>query len=133
MLELSRAHEEHIRDLRRSCRVGRDALPYTDEFASLKEAFWERSFKQLSDAEFWQAILTVAKKGGIRGKRRVRAPLLTDDQKGTLRGMLPVPVGERDRLPYTEMFDRLLGRFNRATGSGLDSRELWRAVANLAK
>lgn len=133
LMEMSRAHEEHLRELLQECPLPRDALPYTDEFLRLKGAFWERSFKQLTDGEFWQAILRFAKKGGVRGKRRVSAPILTEDQKSRLRARLPVPIGERDRLPYTEKFDKLVEGFNRETGLRLGAREIWRAVASLGK
>ena len=42
-------------------------------------------------------------------------------------------LGQRDRLPYTEGFDRLAERFNAQTGSSLGARDLWRLIARLAK
>ena len=68
---LDHAGEEHIRDLLKSASVARDLLPYTEEFQNLKTAFEERTFIKLSDAEFWTALVNVAKKGGIAGKASV--------------------------------------------------------------
>ena len=42
-------------------------------------------------------------------------------------------LGQRDRLPYTEAFDRLLESFNAGTGSSLNAHDLWRLIARLAK
>ena len=133
MRGLSRAHEQHIRDLLESCELPRDALPYTEEFEDLKERFWERSFKKLEDSEFWQLIANVGKRGGIRGKRAIRAPYLTDEQKQVLRRLVPLPLGKRDGLPYTDKFHKLVDRFNALTGLGLDRRQVWLAVLSLAK
>ena len=44
-----------------------------------------------------------------------------------------VTLGQRDRLPYTEGFDRLAERFNERTGSSLGAHDLWRLIARLAK
>ena len=109
-------------------------MPYTTEFDRLKAEFWKRSFRKTSDAEFWSAILTVAKKGGIRGKPKSPAPpALTDEQRAVLGRLLPLPIGERDRLPYTDRFDHLVNGFNIATQLDLTPHELWLAVLQLAK
>ena len=134
MVELSRAHEDHIGDLLRECKLARDALPYTEEFSKLKEAFWDRSFKKLSDAEFWQAIANVAKKGGIRGKAKVHeTPQLTDEQREMLRNLLRGSLGQRDRLPYTDRFEKMVSRFNGISGLSLIPRQVWLAILNIAK
>lgn len=134
MIPLSRAHEEQIRALLKACPLARDEIPYSGEFERLRSDFWDRSFRKMTDNEFWQAVLTVAKQGGIRGKKAGQsAPSLSPDQERSLRACLPVPIGERDRLPYTQAFDTMLKRFNAATGLALTEKNLWLAVLRLAK
>ncbi len=134
MVELSRAHEEHIRELLQGCELPRDAIPYSDEFPELKEQFWMRTFKKLTDAEFWQAIVNVAKKGGVRGKLAITgAPRLDEEPQRILKDLLPIPMGQRDRLPYTELFDKLVSRFNTITGLSLTHREVWLSILRIAK
>lgn len=134
MLPLSNAHHEHIADLLKESDYPRDALPYTDEFERLKEAFYDRTFKKLSDSEFWAALVRVAKKGGIRGKvAQADAPKLTEEQRESLKRVMPVPLGERDKLPYTDRFDRMVRLFNSNTGLTLSQREVWLAILAIAK
>ncbi len=109
-------------------------MPYTEEFAKLKAEFFERTLKKLSDAEFWSALVSVAKKGGVRGKARTPAPTRVDEEGlQTLRKMLPASLGERDRLPYTERFESVVRRFNAITGLAASHREVWLSVLRIAK
>jgi len=134
MIELGRAHEEHVRDLLREATVARDSLPYTDEFSTLREEFYLRTFKRLSDSEFWTVLVNVAKKGGVRGKKpKETAPPLKPEDQATLCDLLPMQIGQRDQLPYTEKFDALHVRFCELTGMSLDKHQLWLAVLHLAK
>jgi hypothetical protein len=134
MLPLSNAHHEHIADLLKESEFPRDAIPYTDEFERLKEAFYDRTFKKLTDSEFWIALVRVAKKGGIRGKAaHADAPKLTEEQRERLIKPMPVPLGERDKLPYTERFERMVRLFNGNTGLTLSQREVWLAILAIAK
>lgn len=115
--------------------VGRtlDALPYTDDFERLCE------MAGVDDRRSALHTLQRLRKAG-RLPRLGRAPdhppridaeherLLADlvvEHVGTL--------GQRDRLPYTEGFDRLAERFNARTGSSLSPHDLWRLIARLAK
>lgn len=134
MLPLSNAHHEHIADLLKESEYPRDAIPYTDEFERLKEAFYDRTFKKLSDSEFWTVLVRVAKKGGIRGKAaQADAPKLTEKHRESLRSIMPVALGERDKLPYTDRFDRMVRLFNSNTGLELSRREVWLAILAIAK
>ena len=134
MSDLSKAHEEHIRDLLKATSFPRDALPYTDEFRRLKQEFYDRTFRKLTDEEFWTDCVNVAKKGGIRGKEKCKdAPELNKAETDALLAMLPVPLGQRDRLPYTMRFERLVARFNAFSGRTLSEREIWLAILNAAK
>jgi len=134
MKELDKANQEHVLELLRQASVARDSLPYTDEFASLKRQFFDRSLKNLTDEEFWGAIVAVAKKGGVTGKPRTKeGPDLGAEERELLKSLLPVPVGEIDRLPYTNRFDKLVARFNSRINRGLSKREIWLAVLRLRK
>jgi hypothetical protein len=134
MIDLSRAHQEHIRDILKSTSFARDALPYTAEFGRLKEEFYNRTFRKLTDEEFWTACVNVAKQGGVRGKQKCGdAPELSEKEMGELVRMLPVPLGQRDRLPYTTGFTKLVARFNAFGGKTLSEREIWLAILNAAK
>ena len=134
MTDLSKAHEDHIREILGSTSVARDALPYTAEFGRLKEEFYNRTFRKLTDEDFWTACVNVAKKGGIRGKEKCKdAPELNKAETDALLAMLPVPLGQRDRLPYTMRFERLVARFNAFSGRTLSEREIWLAILNAAK
>ena len=134
MITLDSAGEEHVRELLDDTELARDQLPYTEEFDGLKEGFYDRTFKKLSDAEFWQILLRIGKQGGVRGKKtRDHAPELSEDQKQALRRLLPVELGKTDSLPYTDRMTRLVASFNRATGLDLTERDVWLAVLALRK
>lgn len=109
-------------------------IPYTEDFAKLKQEFYNRSFRDLSDSEFWTVVVNVAKKGGVRGKTRDSgAPALAEQHQDILEDLIPFPIGQRDRLPYTEAFDRLVKRFNQTTNLDLTHREIWLSILKLAK
>jgi hypothetical protein len=133
-MRLDRAGEEHVRELMQGAELARDQLPYTEEFDRLKQGFYMRTFKKVSDAEFWLILARVGKKGGVRGKAtQDHAPELSDDQKATLLKRLPVAIGETDSLPYTERMSRLVKGFNAAVNLSLSEREVWLAVLDLRK
>jgi hypothetical protein len=134
MIHLSKAHEEHIRELLLSASVARDSLPYSGEFNLLKQKYFDRTFMKLTDAEFWTACVNVAKKGGISGKGNGEpAPKLSSEEKQILERLLPSGKGSRDQLPYTQKLEKLASRFNSATGLSLTLREVWLAILNIAK
>jgi hypothetical protein len=134
MVRLDRAGEEHIRDLLNDTELARDQLPYSDEFVRLKADFYKRTFKDISDSEFWIAVARVGKRGGVRGKHtRDHAPELTEAQQQSLENLLPVALGETDSLPYTPKMSGLVVRFNKATGMKLTEREAWLAILHMRK
>jgi hypothetical protein len=133
-MRLDRAGEEHVRDLLNDTELPRDQIPYTEEFGRLKEDFRMRTFKKLSDSEFWLVLAKVGKKGGVKGKvTRDHAPHLSDEHKELLQRRLPVPLGETDSLPYTEKMARLVKGFNMITELDLSEREVWLAVLSIRK
>jgi len=134
MVTLDRAGEEHIRDLLNETELARDQLPYSDEFGRLKECFYDRALKKLTDSEFWEVVARVGKQGGVRGKKtKDNAPELSDEQKASLRKLLPMPLGQTDSLPYTDKMKSLVERFNKTFGLSLGEREVWLAVLGLRK
>ena len=58
---------------------------------------------------------------------------MSAEARAALREMLGEDVGRRDRLPYTERFDKLVDEFNRAQRMRLSPHLVWRLVATLAK
>ncbi|MBN2296202.1 MAG: hypothetical protein JXM70_27475 [Pirellulales bacterium] len=133
MAGYDKATQEHIRELLQAVEVARDSLPYTEEFDKLKTDFYDRTFKKLSDSELWLAILSVSKKGGIKGKKKTQSPLISDDFKESLLKMLPVPIGQIDNLPYTEKLEKFTCRFNAVTQAKLSIRDVWLILLTLRK
>ena len=43
------------------------------------------------------------------------------------------PIGSRDRLPYTQEFDRLHIEFNQQAEQPLDKHKFWRLIARISK
>jgi hypothetical protein len=115
--------------------VGRtlDALPYTPEFERLCE------LARVDDRrEALHSLQRLRKAGRLpRLGRAPDHPPKIDPEHETLLEALVIEhagsLGQRDRLPYTEGFDRLAERFNAQTGSSLGARDLWRLIARLAK
>jgi hypothetical protein len=56
---------EFVKNLIEKATHTRDALPYTDEFESLKQRYQRRFERSVSDAAFWQIIARVGKRGGL--------------------------------------------------------------------
>src|SRR4051812_41516716 len=93
------------RELLQGSDLSRDGLPYTDEFERLYAKYQTLSFGQLSRHEFWKLLSSVAKKGGLRGKKAGEAaPPLTPQQADLLRGVVAGRLRDRDGLPYTVDF-----------------------------
>lgn len=115
--------------------VGRtlDALPYTDDFERLC------SLAGIDDRrEVLHSLQRLRKSGRLpRLGRAPDHPPKIDAEHERLLGELVVEqagtLGQRDRLPYTEGFDRLLERYNESTGSAINAHDLWRLIARLAK
>jgi predicted AAA+ superfamily ATPase len=123
------------RALLKKSALPRDALPYTDEFASLK-AEYERENGPIPDVDFWRLLDDVGKHGGLgtgRKKLTPRTPSLTDEEQLEIIRLLTGETGRRDHLPYTSRFDELRRRFNAQTKRGLTPHEFWRSISRVAK
>ena len=113
-----------------------DDLPYTPHFETLYRDY----ARQCEDprptrGEVWRHLLNLRKAGKLPklGAARSMPPDVSDEDRSRLRAMLGDDIGKRDRLPYTERFDRLVDEFNVGFGRRLSPHLVWRLVATLAK
>ena len=67
------------------------------------------------------------------GEARSVPPELEPEARSKLRELLGDGIGKRDRLPYTERFERLVDEFNSTLPRPLSPHLIWRLVATLAK
>lgn len=126
-----------VRGLLEKSTSPRDALPYSPEFSTLKEEFERKARRRLSNADFWQLLAKVSKRGGLsRPGERKRAPKTrgtTLEQKLEILRLFPEGIGSRDNLPYTTRFDDAYRQFSRTTSTRFSKHEFWRAVSSVAK
>ena len=118
--------------------IGRtaDDLPYTPHFESLY-ANYAAAYPQAKPTrqEVWRHLLNLRKGGKLPklGEARSHPPEIDADARQRLRDMLGADIGKRDRLPYTDRFDRLVDEFNESLEKRLSPHLVWRLVATLAK
>lgn len=115
--------------------VGRtlDALPYTDDFDRLLAA---AEYENPRDA--LHTLQRLRKSGRLpRLGRASESPPKIDPENEALIESLVIEhagsLGQRDRLPYSDAFDRVLEAFNARAGASLSAHDLWRLIARLAK
>ena len=60
-------------------------------------------------------------------------PEISPEDRDRLKQMLGQDIGKRDRLPYTDRFDKLVDEFNAAQTRKISPHLVWRLVATLAK
>jgi catechol 2,3-dioxygenase-like lactoylglutathione lyase family enzyme len=118
--------------------VGRtaDDLPYTPDF----ERLYALCTAQCRDSkptrqEVWRQLLNLRKSSRLPklGEARSRPPEVDAESLARLAELLGDDMGKRDRLPYTERFDRLVDQFNKTQRRTLSPHLVWRLVATLAK
>lgn len=118
--------------------VGRtaDDLPYTPEFEAIFIPYSAAHGDAAPDrAEVWRHLLNLRKAGQLPklGEAKSRPPDLPEELRLKLREALGDDIGKRDRLPYTDRFNRLVDDFNRQLPRPLSPHHIWRLVATLAK
>jgi catechol 2,3-dioxygenase-like lactoylglutathione lyase family enzyme len=118
--------------------IGRtaDDLPYTAEFTKLHMAY-STHFPETkpSEQETWRQLLNLRKAGKLPklGEARSKAPEIEEHEREKLRKLVGQDIGKRDRLPYTDKFDKLVDEFNKGRSRNLSPHLVWRLVATLAK
>jgi catechol 2,3-dioxygenase-like lactoylglutathione lyase family enzyme len=113
-----------------------DDLPYTPHFESLFGPYADsHPDPKPSRAETWRHLLNLRKGGKLPklGEAKSRPPIVTPDEVLALKTLIGDDLGRRDRLPYTERFDKLVDEFNRTLPRKLSPHLVWRLVATLAK
>ena len=118
--------------------IGRtaDDLPYTPHFETLYKSYLEKmADPKPTRAETWRHLLNLRKKAKLPklGEARSRPPAVAPEDLRQLREMLGADIGKRDRLPYTDRFDKLVDEFNKTQPRPLSPHLVWRLVATLAK
>ena len=119
--------------------IGRtaDDLPYTPDFEKLHAAYCAQHRERKPERrETWRHLLNLRKGAKLPklGEARSKAPDIDATEKQKLRELIGQDMGKRDRLPYTEKFDRIVDEFNKGrSGRTLSPHLVWRLVATLAK
>lgn len=119
-------------------RIGRtaDDLPYTAHFEGLYEPYVAgRADPKPDRAEVWRHLLNLRKSGKLPrlGEARSNPPALDESERALLESLLGDDLGKRDRLPYTERFDKFVDDLNRKLKRPLSPHAVWRLVATMAK
>lgn len=119
-------------------RAGRtlDDLPYTPQWAALFAELEPAT--GLREREVFHRLHNLRKAGKLprMGRASSSPPAIDRDQEADLAERvtgLVGSLGQRDRLPFTPEFDRLVLEFNGATGRDLGPHDVWRLIAKLAK
>jgi hypothetical protein len=113
-----------------------DDLPYTPHFETLYRAYiGGQADPKPTRGEVWRHLLNLRKGGKLPklGPARSIPPEISAEERQRLREMLGADIGKRDRLPYTDRFDKLVDEFNGAHVPKLSPHLVWRLVATLAK
>jgi len=113
-----------------------DDLPYTPHFESLYRDYTAaHSEPKPTRYEVWRHLLNLRKGGKMPklGAAKSPPPEVADEDRARLRDMLGQDIGRRDRLPYSERFDKLVEEFNTGLQRKLSPHLIWRLAATLAK
>jgi len=113
-----------------------DDLPYTPHFETLYKSYASgHAEPKPTRGEVWRHLLNLRKGGKLPklGPARSQPPEISSEERERLRSMLGADLGKRDRLPYTDRFDKLVDEFNGTQTRKLSPHLVWRLVATLAK
>lgn len=121
--------------------IGRitDDLPYTPEFVTLYKdysaALKARGSGEVTKQEVWRHLLNLRKAGKLPklGESKSVPPEISDADKKKLADLVGDMIGRRDRLPYTERFDKIVDEFNKTQPRPISPHFVWRLVATLGK
>ncbi len=120
-----------------------DDLLYTDEFERIYEAMVgdrgeDEPLAAVSRSELFHRLHNLRKAGRLPRLGRADGKPLTidEDQQHALVGLVEAEIERlslRDKLPYTNQFDRIVTTFNAQCGLSLTPHDVWRIIARLAK
>ncbi|MGD1276545.1 MAG: VOC family protein [Tepidisphaeraceae bacterium] len=117
--------------------VGRtaDDLPYTPQFEKLYGLYVARQDPKPTRQEVWRHLLNLRKAAKLPrlGEAPTPSPQVSPQAEQMLRALLGRDIGKRDRLPYSQRFEKLVDDFNRTQPRPLGPHLVWRLVAKLAK
>lgn len=113
-----------------------DDLPYTPEWAALYDDV--RDATRMREREVFHRLHNLRKAGKLprMGRAASSPPRIEPAEEERLAAMVTRAVGtlgQRDQLPFTPEFDRLVLEFNEGTGRSLEPHDVWRLIAKLAK
>lgn len=114
-----------------------DDLAHTEEFEFIYDTLGGDADGR-SRRDVFHRLHNLRKAGKLPrlGRAASQPPKLSDEEAEALAGLVVQAVGsmgQRDRLPYTPEFDRLVEQFNEGTDHHLSAHDVWRIVAKLAK
>lgn len=119
--------------------IGRtlDDLPYTPEFERLYRAA-DGDSRGVTQRDVLHRLQNLRKAGKLPkvGRSRVSPPRIAAKEERFLEQAVIQQVGslgQRDQLPYSSKFDKIVEGFNERFGRGLEPHDVWRLVAKLAK
>ena len=112
-----------------------DDLPYTPQFETIYSSYAAQLDDKPTRHEVWRHLLNMRKSGNLPklGEAKSRPPKVSPESREHLRTLLGRDIGKRDRLPYTERFDKIADEFNKSQPRKLSPHLVWRLVATLAK
>lgn len=118
--------------------IGRtaDDLPYTPQFEELYNLYaTQHPEPKPTRREVWRHLLNVRKGGDLPklGEARNPSPDVSTEAEEIMKTLLGPDIGKRDRLPYSERFDKLVDEFNKTQQRPLSPHLVWRLVAKLSK
>lgn len=118
--------------------IGRtaDDLPYTPDFERLFALYSSQHAEpKPTRREVWRHLLNLRKGAKLPklGEARSASPDVGVEGERKIRELLGENIGRRDRLPYTEQFEKLVDDFNKTQARKLSPHLVWRLVAKLAK
>lgn len=116
-----------------------DDLPYTPQFDAIYAGMYGEADDAPPRARVFRRLHNLRKAGKLpRLGRAAGSPPRIDKAHEQLlisvtEAELSLPISHRDQLPYTDIFDRIVARFNAEAGLSLSHHDLWRILAKLAK
>jgi len=113
-----------------------DDLPYTPHFERLYASYLAaHGAVKPTRRQTWRHLLNLRKSGKLPklGEAPTPPPPATPEAIALLKNLLGPATGKRDRLPYTDEFDKLVDSFNATQEQRLSPHLVWRLVARLSK